>query len=229
MSSTSMDRREFLQDLAAGGLVLVVTATGCGRFSDRYAAGGAKGGAPSDAASNEPPFAPAVYLRIGTNGNVTAIVHRSEMGQGTKTTLAMVLADELEANWARVRVEQAPGDEKRTVIRTRTDHGAFALHANHPRSWCTGRAHVRELPPHSGGASPSRTVRAERAPGHPRGSADARGYRIWPRHGRCRAAKDSSASSSHPSSVDRQRGPHGRSLDMTVGRATYGIDQQVPG
>ena len=51
MSSTSMDRREFLQDLAAGGLVLVITATGCRRFSDRYASWSAQPGGTADPAS----------------------------------------------------------------------------------------------------------------------------------------------------------------------------------
>jgi len=116
MASASIDRREFLQDLAVSGLVLVVTGTGCRRLSDRYAtptggdAAGASGATPEGGASA---WSPAVYLRIANDGGVTAIVHRSEMGTGTKTTLAMALADELEADWARVRVEQAPGDDKR--------------------------------------------------------------------------------------------------------------------
>jgi isoquinoline 1-oxidoreductase beta subunit len=114
MASASIDRRAFLEDLAAGGLVLVFTATGCRRLSDRYAAPAATSATgAAESAPGSTPFAPAVYVRIGDDGVVTAIVHRSEMGQGTKTTLAMALADELEADWARVRVEQAPGDDKR--------------------------------------------------------------------------------------------------------------------
>ena len=112
MSLTTIDRREFLQDLATGGLVLVITATGCRRFSDRYATQSSSGGAPGGPAVTATPFAPAVYLRIGTDGDATVIVHRSEMGQGIRTSLAMAVADDLEADWSRVHVEQAPGDEK---------------------------------------------------------------------------------------------------------------------
>ncbi len=55
-------------------------------------------------------FDPNAYLRIDADGTVTLIVHRSEMGQGVQTSLPMILADELEADWATIRVEQAPAD-----------------------------------------------------------------------------------------------------------------------
>src|SRR5690606_16550600 len=59
-----------------------------------------------------PDLEPSVYLRIGADGIVTVIVHRSEMGQGVRTGLAMAIADELEADWSTVRLEQAIGHEK---------------------------------------------------------------------------------------------------------------------
>ena len=58
------------------------------------------------------PFAPNVFVAIEPDGTVVLTVHRSEMGQGIRTGLAQLLADELEADWSRLRVEQAPGDEK---------------------------------------------------------------------------------------------------------------------
>ena len=57
-------------------------------------------------------FEPNVYLAIDETGLVTIIAHRSEMGTGIRTGLPMVLADELEADWTRVRVVQAQGDPK---------------------------------------------------------------------------------------------------------------------
>ncbi len=57
-------------------------------------------------------FAPNVYLSIDQNGEVTIVAHRSEMGTGIRTGLPMVLADELEADWSRVKVVQAQGDPK---------------------------------------------------------------------------------------------------------------------
>ncbi len=52
---------------------------------------------------------PSVYLGIEPDGAVIAVAHRSEMGTGIRTALPMVLADELEADWKRVRIEQAIG------------------------------------------------------------------------------------------------------------------------
>jgi len=54
---------------------------------------------------------PRVFVSIAPDGIVTIIAHRSEMGTGVRTSLPLVVAEELEANWSRVRVQQADGDE----------------------------------------------------------------------------------------------------------------------
>jgi len=55
---------------------------------------------------------PSVYLGIETDGSVIIVAHRSEMGTGIRSVLPSVLADELDADWARVKIEQAIGDKK---------------------------------------------------------------------------------------------------------------------
>src|SRR6478736_8532140 len=55
---------------------------------------------------------PSVYLGIEPTGNVSIVAHRSEMGTGARTCLPMIVADELEADWNRVRIVQALGDVK---------------------------------------------------------------------------------------------------------------------
>ncbi len=54
---------------------------------------------------------PRVFVAIAPDGTVTIIAARSEMGTGIRTSLPMVVADEMEADWSRVHVRQAPGDE----------------------------------------------------------------------------------------------------------------------
>src|SRR5229473_7483161 len=58
------------------------------------------------------PLQPNVYLAIDTDGTAYIIAHRSEMGSGSRTALPRIVADELDADWARVRIVQAIGDEK---------------------------------------------------------------------------------------------------------------------
>jgi isoquinoline 1-oxidoreductase subunit beta len=54
---------------------------------------------------------PRVFVAIAPDGTVTIIAHRSEMGTGVRTSLPLVVAEEMEADWARVKVKQAHGDE----------------------------------------------------------------------------------------------------------------------
>jgi isoquinoline 1-oxidoreductase subunit beta len=57
-------------------------------------------------------FKPNVYINIANTGLVTLIAHRSEMGTGIRTSLPLVMADELEADWKQVKLEQAVADAK---------------------------------------------------------------------------------------------------------------------
>ena len=55
---------------------------------------------------------PGLFLALDADGAVRITSHRSEMGQGIRTALAQIVADELDADWSRVQVEQADGDKK---------------------------------------------------------------------------------------------------------------------
>ena len=57
-------------------------------------------------------FAPNAFIKIDRQGDVTLIMPQVEMGQGTYTSISMILAEELDADWNRVKVEHAPPDEK---------------------------------------------------------------------------------------------------------------------
>ena len=103
----NVSRRAVLMGLGAGTLVLAV---GLPRPSAAQEAPVQFG---VDAMPNGWRDDPHVFVAIAEDGTVTVTVHRSEMGQGVRTSIAMVVADELEADWDRVRVTQAPGDEPR--------------------------------------------------------------------------------------------------------------------
>jgi len=69
--------------------------------------------APGAAVGNAEGFAPNAFVRVETNGDVVVIVPRPEMGQGSRTAIAMLVAEELEADWKHLRVVQADLDEAR--------------------------------------------------------------------------------------------------------------------
>src|SRR5712664_3262692 len=99
-------RRGFLKGmLGAGAFVLSV------RLMPEELFAAAPAVSASDAMAKAP-LQPSVYLAIDTDGTAYIIAHRSEMGSGSRTALPRIVADELDADWARVKIVQAIGDEK---------------------------------------------------------------------------------------------------------------------
>ena len=97
-------RRAFLQVSAVGaGLVIGF------QFAPRAARAAMLAQGPVESAA----FAPNAFLRISPDNAVTIIVKHLEMGQGVSTGLPTLVAEELDADWAQVRVESAPADVKR--------------------------------------------------------------------------------------------------------------------
>lgn len=92
--SAVMDRRAFLQvgALAGGGLML-------GLWPARTEASAT--------------FSPNAFVRITTDGTITIVARNPEAGQGVKTMLPMLIAEELEVDWKDVTIEQASGDPAR--------------------------------------------------------------------------------------------------------------------
>jgi isoquinoline 1-oxidoreductase subunit beta len=102
---TNVSRRRFLQGLSLTGLVLAVGHPSLGQADEKkYGADGMPNGWVDD---------PLAFVSIAPDGTVTIVCHRSEMGQGVRTGMPMIVADELEADWKRVKIAQAPGDEKK--------------------------------------------------------------------------------------------------------------------
>jgi len=103
MNIQNLSRRHFIQ--GAAGLTLGVCLPTWAESAGPGKAGGVVVGAMS--------FEPNAFLRIGADNSVTVISKHLEMGQGTYTGLATLMAEELDANWNNVKVEGAPADAKR--------------------------------------------------------------------------------------------------------------------
>jgi len=97
MSPTAIERREFLKvTMGAGGGLLIGFYLPIGKEAPAAMPAGV--------------FAPNAFVRIAPDETVTVVVNHSEMGQGVYTSLPMLLADELDADWTKVRFEPAPVD-----------------------------------------------------------------------------------------------------------------------
>src|SRR6202007_355999 len=101
----NVSRRRFLTGgiIAAGALVLGV------RYYEKLSSGDKL---PHDTNADHAKLHPSVYLGIDPDGTVWIVASRSEMGTTSRTTLPLVVADELDADWKRVRIEQAIGDKR---------------------------------------------------------------------------------------------------------------------
>jgi CO/xanthine dehydrogenase Mo-binding subunit len=81
-----------------------------------------------DESASPADFAPNVFVKIATDNIVTITVHRSEMGQGVWTSVPMIVADELEADWSKVTIEQA--DAHPTKYGSQSTGGSFSIRGN---------------------------------------------------------------------------------------------------
>ncbi len=127
--SASMDRRGFLKTVSAAALVV--------GFSPR----GSLAAAPVDGGNFTP------FVRIATDGRVTAIVKHFEMGQGTTTGLATLIAEELGVGLDGVEVEFAPSDAKRyanLIFRAQATGGSTSM-ANSYLQYRRAGAAAREM------------------------------------------------------------------------------------
>jgi isoquinoline 1-oxidoreductase beta subunit len=95
----NLSRRDVIQGVAAASALILGLHVGLRPY-------------PVAAATAPAVVRPNVYLSIDETGTVTIVAHRSEMGTGIKTGLPMVLADELGADWNRIKIVQADGDAK---------------------------------------------------------------------------------------------------------------------
>ncbi len=99
---TNVSRRGFLASAsAAGAFVLMARVSTGGEIEVEHGL-----------APQEESFSPDLFISIAADGGVTIMAHRSEMGTGIRTALPRVIADELDADWEKVTIKQAPGDNR---------------------------------------------------------------------------------------------------------------------
>ncbi len=217
-----MERRRFVQLLGASGLAIVAGPLGIRRLE----------AAESIAASLAEPFSPHVYVTLHEDGTVTLICHRSEMGQGVRTTLPFIIADEMEADWARCRVEQAVGDDKKYGSQNTDGSSSVRLFLTSCReAGATVRALLEDAAAKQWGVNPSEVRARQHQVVHQRtGRAIAFGALVAA--ARSVPMPDKSRVKVKRPAERRWQGKRMPSIDlvpMTTGTATYGADVRLPG
>ena len=127
----NLSRRGFLKGLvSAGALVL-----GARLYPKLLWAQGL----PKDTQADLATLHPNVFVGIDTDGTVYIVAHRSEMGTGIRTSLPVVVADELDADWKRVKIEQAIGDPRYGDQNTDGSHSVRSFFAVMREAGATAR------------------------------------------------------------------------------------------
>jgi isoquinoline 1-oxidoreductase beta subunit len=222
----NISRRGILKGLAsAGGLIVAA------QFLPRPAFAAFKNG--STAMPHGTVNDPHVFISIDPTGLVSIYATRSEMGTGSRTSLPMVVADEMEADWGRVKVLQAPGDEVRYGNQD-TDGSRSLRHFIQPMRECgaAARMMLEAAAAKRWGVDPSE-VTAENHQVIHGGSGRRLGYG--------ELAADAAAMPTPP--TDKLKLKDAASFryigkgsvqivdlfDITTGRTHYGIDTRLPG
>jgi isoquinoline 1-oxidoreductase subunit beta len=227
LTITNVSRRGMLKGVAAaGGLVIAAQIVGV-RAALAYATGaeGMPNGVKTD---------PHIFLSIAKDGTVTIVAARAEMGTGAaRTTLPMILADELDADWARVRIVQGEGDEKKYGNQD-TDGSRSVRHWIQPLRQCgaTARQMLKQAAAKRWGVDPSEVEAVHHEVVH-RPSGRKLGYGD--------VADEAAALPTPPVDKIRLKEPSafryiGKGnvpvvdlFDITTGRAIYGQDVMRPG
>ena len=99
-----LSRRNFMASASAAGAMVLMAKTSEAGVVVEHADG--------EIAQEHQDFSPDLFISIAPSGDVSIMAHRSEMGTGIRTSLPRIVADELDADWERVTVLQAPGDRR---------------------------------------------------------------------------------------------------------------------
>jgi len=107
MNKTQLDRRSFLRvsALAGGGVAFGLVSMSEADAQGPGAAKGGPGGAPA-----APPVAPLNFIEIAADGSVTLVAKNPDVGQGIRTMLPMLIADEMDADWSKVTIKMVDFD-----------------------------------------------------------------------------------------------------------------------
>jgi isoquinoline 1-oxidoreductase beta subunit len=219
-----LNRRDFIRVsfITGIGMVIAVALPGCnGKPSDKSTVKG----------EAESWFTPNVYIAIGDNEEVVITVYRQEMGQGVRTALTQILADELCAKWENIRVVQAPADGQYGDQLTGGSQSIQSQYAYLRKAGAVGRVLFVQAAAESWGVEAGTCYAAATMVYHKDSSKKESFGKLVPLAAKLEVPYSATVETKNPADftligTDAKRVD---GLDIVTGKAVYGLDVRVPG
>jgi isoquinoline 1-oxidoreductase beta subunit len=223
-TKAGLDRRSFLRvsALAGGGLLL-------GYSFKSGVLNAAEVGQPTAATMGD--FAPNAFIRIAPSGAVTIIAHKPEMGQGIRTSLPMVVAEELDVDWASVTIQAGMFD---SVYGSQSAGGSTSTPTSYApmrQMGATARAMLVEAAAQTWGVPASECTTASGSVLHAASGRKAGYGTLVAKAATLPVPAANTVTLKDPKDfkIVGQRLPGYQNADVVTGKALFGIDQKVPG
>ena len=229
----NVSRRDFLRGASATGAGLVIGIYGCSD-DDAEDDSSSDGGIGND--GGLPPLVETVgydeldaWVAVGDDGSIRITVHRSEMGQGVRTSMAMLVAEELCADWNDVVVQQATGDSRYGDQNTDASASVRMFYEPLRQAGAQAREMLIAAAADELGVDAAELVADDSEVKH-EGSGESRTYAQL-----AKAAAEQDAPSGPPLKSEGDFRLIGKATkgidacDITMGKAIYGIDAEVEG
>jgi isoquinoline 1-oxidoreductase beta subunit len=224
---TNVSRRGMLKGVVASGGLILAAQFPAVRGALAYPTG-------ASAMPNGVVSDPHVFISIAPDGIVSIVAHRAEMGNGAaRTSLPMIVADELEADWSKVRIVQSPGDEKKYGNQD-TDGSRSVRHFIQPMRLCgaSARQMLETAAAKRWGVDVSE-VEAEHHEVVHRGSGRKLGYGALAKDAAALPTPAANSVKLKDQKAFRYIGKGNIGIvdlfDITTGNTTYGQDVKLPG
>lgn len=209
-----VSRRTFLKAAALSSAALVIG------FDNRRLFGAEK--------NDATPFKPNGWVRIDGDGTVTLAISKSEMGQGVRTSLAMILADELGAEWSRIKIVQASPSAEFNDLGT-GGSGSMEDGWDMRRAAAAARAMLTTAAANRWKVSPNECKTEHGAVLHAASSRRLEFGALVSDAAKLPVPKDTPLKAAADFKIIGQRTARIDGRDIVTGRARYGIDTKVPG
>ncbi|HYM62920.1 MAG TPA: xanthine dehydrogenase family protein molybdopterin-binding subunit [Thermoanaerobaculia bacterium] len=215
MSVTKVNRREFvkLTSAAAGGLLLGLSLPACADDKKKE--------------SSENLSELGAFVQVATDGTVTIFVSKSDMGQGVRTTLPMIVAEELDADWKKVKIRQASLDKKFGRMGTGGSSSTRTMWMPLRQAGATARAMLVSAAAAKWGVDPKQCAVANGV--ITSGTHKAHFGEVAAAAAKLEVPKDVALKDPAKFTIIGRKTDRLDNTDNVLGNAQYGIDVKVPG